>query len=162
MLLIFAMMAIRIPQAVHCWRNLINRLKLPHLGFRAWFKFENSVRLTGVNFTQSVAGGNTKHVEALKQSVDANKPVYVANVLNGFGIVRFTRGASDGTSGKFLKMFKRCSSADCSAADATSGFVTDWTNSQTTATSTAFTILMVVKTYSSSSDTNPWESNAFF
>jgi len=81
--------------------------------------------------------------------------VYKDNVLNGFGVVRFTRGASDGTSGKYLEMYKRCTSADCSAADTTPGFVTDWTNSQTTATSTAFTIFMVLKTYQSQSDTNP-------
>ena len=104
---------------------------------------------------KNVAGGNNVHVEALMQSVDANKPVYVANVLNGFGVVRFTRGASDGTAGKYLEMFQRCTSTDCSAAAAVSGFVTDWTNSQATATSTSFTIMMVVKTYSTSADTNP-------
>jgi hypothetical protein len=104
---------------------------------------------------QSVSGGNTKHVEALKQPVEARKPVYKDNVLNGFGVVRFTRDASDGTLGKYLEMYKRCTAVDCSAADATPGFVTDWTNSQTTPTSTAFTIFMVLKTYQSQSDTNP-------
>ena len=104
---------------------------------------------------QNVLGGNTKHVEALKQTADVNKPVFNRDVLNGFGVVRFNRGAADGTSGKYLEMVKRCSATDCSAADVTPGFVTDWTNSQTTATSTAFTIILVVKTYQSASDINP-------
>lgn len=42
--------------------------------------------------------------EALKQTAGGSRPIYKKGLLNGRGFVRFTRGASDGTSGQYLEM----------------------------------------------------------
>eukprot|EP00960_Hanusia_phi_P047737 758559-Hanusia_phi.AAC.2 len=52
-------------------------------------------------------------------------------------------------------MYKTCTSVECTTADTGLGFVTDWTNSQSSATSTEFTIFVVLKTFQESLDANP-------
>mmetsp|Transcript_57387 Transcript_57387/g.134769 ORF Transcript_57387/g.134769 Transcript_57387/m.134769 type:complete len:1427 (-) Transcript_57387:352-4632(-) len=97
---------------------------------------------------------NNKYVEAMKQPAVNNRPTYVKDVVNGHGVVRFSRGDKLGKTGQYLEMYKRCTNLNCSIADDTAGFLTDWTNSATPA-NTAYTMFLVVKTNQRSRDTNP-------
>jgi hypothetical protein len=73
--------------------------------------------------------------EALKQATAGYAPIYKKNILNGRGVVRFSRTAHDGSAGKYLEMHTSSSSG-------TRGFAVN----PFTANSNSYTILMVART----------------
>eukprot|EP00286_Rhodomonas_abbreviata_P018119 CAMPEP_0181305178 /NCGR_PEP_ID=MMETSP1101-20121128/9575_1 /TAXON_ID=46948 /ORGANISM="Rhodomonas abbreviata, Strain Caron Lab Isolate" /LENGTH=1380 /DNA_ID=CAMNT_0023411045 /DNA_START=444 /DNA_END=4586 /DNA_ORIENTATION=+ len=104
---------------------------------------------------------NNKFVEALKQQTAENKPAYKKDVINGHGVVRFTRSDKLGSTGQYLEMVKRCNNLQCTCdsnftcpVNNTAGFLTDWTNSATPA-NTEFTMVMALKTNQQMNDVNP-------
>jgi len=76
------------------------------------------------------------------------------------GVVRFRRHDKHGFDGQFLEMHARCTDYKCTAASTAAGFVDlqsgqDWTNGGNGGTNTAFTIMLVMKTYQTPGDVNP-------
>ena len=75
-------------------------------------------------------------------------------------MVRFRRHDKHGFDGQFLEMHARCTDYKCTAASTAAGFVNlqsgeDWTNGVADAEDTAFTIMLVMKTYQTPGDVNP-------
>ena len=79
--------------------------------------------------------------EALLQTTTASAPVFKRSVLNGHGVVHFTRSSASGTAGQFLQMYT-------AAAGVTTGF-----QKNPFANSGGYTIFLVVRTIQSITDT---------
>ncbi|KAJ1480989.1 hypothetical protein T484DRAFT_1808998, partial [Baffinella frigidus] len=126
------------------WKNVAN---ICHDGHPA-------ASCTAEKKRQANAFSNNQHVEKLVQADTRWKPVYKRGLLNGHGVVRFTRAHRHGTSGQFLEMVEGCATdTACAATSSTAGFITDWTNSATPA-NTLFTMFMVVRTHQQRDDAN--------
>ncbi len=80
--------------------------KLLHMLQSIW---RNLARIGIVGTTQTQSA-SPQQAEALMQSTYASQPIYKKNVLNGRGVVRFTRGNVNGGSGQNLDFYTTATS----------------------------------------------------
>ena len=90
--------------------------------------------------TAKQTNGENMAPESLRQASAGSQPVYKKALVNGRGAVRFTRGAVDGTSGKYLQM-------ETTATSGTAGFTTN------PFTANTYTIFLVARTQPGNTDT---------
>mmetsp|Transcript_52386 Transcript_52386/g.128028 ORF Transcript_52386/g.128028 Transcript_52386/m.128028 type:complete len:1027 (-) Transcript_52386:827-3907(-) len=103
---------------------------------------------------QAVRGGNNVYVAKLGQAAALSQPIYKKRIVNGHGVVRFTRRDAYGSSGQFLEITQRCTDYTCATASSSPGWGAD-TTLGFGGMSKGITAFMVVRTTQSTSDVNP-------
>jgi len=100
--------------------------------------WRNVAQLGVINGAQTLYG-DPEQPERLMQTTASQQPLYKRGIVNGHGVVRFTRSNTDGSQGKRLLMYKNSSSIE-------KGFSMN-------PFSDSFTMMMVVKTKQDPADT---------
>ena len=89
-----------------------------------------------------ILNSSTLSPEVLTQRIASQKPVYKRKALNGFGVVKFSRTAHDGSAGQFLQIESNSSSSIAGFSAGSNPFQTE----------NGFTIFLVVRTVQGASD----------
>mmetsp|Transcript_88914 Transcript_88914/g.236969 ORF Transcript_88914/g.236969 Transcript_88914/m.236969 type:complete len:1183 (+) Transcript_88914:27-3575(+) len=94
-------------------------------------KWRNVARI-GIDANNIQTGSSDpQQIEALMQTTSASQPIYKKSVLNGRGVVRFTRGDVSGLTGQRLELFQNSSSSNKGFASSNSNPFTNSSNEWT-------------------------------